>query len=171
AAHARSAQVHGRVRDGRAEGLAAVTVTLIDTEGHQRGRVRTEAGGHYRLDAPGMGHYTVMASAPGFRPDARVATVTSTDGASEDLTLVAVPRVRGTTRSTAHRPVPDAMVTVLDTAGHPIAATHTDYDGRFELDVPTEGDYTLIASGYPPAVSAVRVTKGIHTTHDIALHY
>ena len=62
------------------------------------------------------------------------------------------------------------------------AGPGTRTDGSFQIPAPAmgaytliamanlpEGDYTVIASGYPPAASRLRVTSGNPHTHDVEL--
>jgi hypothetical protein len=50
-----------------------------------------------------------------------------------------------------------------------VAIADTDDTGRYALAGLAPGDYTLIATGYPPVSSAVTVTAGTPTTHDLNL--
>jgi len=44
-------------------------------------------------------------------------------------------------------------------------------DGDYAFDDVPEGEYTIIASGYPPAASALRVGDGDQNRHDVELGY
>ena len=65
----------------------------------------------------------------------------------------------------------DARVTLLDRDGATLASTTTGPDGRYAFENLTEGDYTVIASGYPPAASTLRIEPGRQHSHDVQLGY
>jgi hypothetical protein len=65
--------------------------------------------------------------------------------------------------------VPDARITLLDGAGNVIGLTTTGDDGEYSFDDLPEGDYTVIASGYPPVASTLRVVGGEFGQHDVRL--
>ena len=69
------------------------------------------------------------------------------------------------------RYVPDARVVLLDPDGNVAAVTTTGPDGRYAFENLAESDYTVIASGYPPAASTLRVTSGQPHSHDVHLGY
>ena len=65
----------------------------------------------------------------------------------------------------------DARITVLDAAGNVVAATITGPDGTYVFDRLAAGEYTVIASGYPPVAATLRLTPGQSRPHDIRLGY
>ena len=67
------------------------------------------------------------------------------------------------------RPVADARVTLLDAAGNVVAVTDTDEEGRYSFSDLAEGEYTVIASGYPPVASTLQVTGDEYGEHDVEL--
>jgi hypothetical protein len=62
-------------------------------------------------------------------------------------------------------------VTLLDRDGATLASTTTGADGRYAFENLAEGDYTVIASGYPPAASTLRIEPGRQHSHDVQLGY
>lgn len=75
----------------------------------------------------------------------------------------------GTARSDG-RIVPDALITVIDADGKTAAVARTDIEGRYLISDLPVGDYTVVASGYPPVSSRVNLLGGA-ATHDVHLSY
>jgi hypothetical protein len=76
----------------------------------------------------------------------------------------------GTARTEGDRVVRDARITVLDAEGNVAAVARTDESGEYVLGDLPEGDYTVVASGYPPATSRLRLSGG-ESRHDVRLGY
>ena len=51
------------------------------------------------------------------------------------------------------------------------AVARTDSNGRYVVSDLPEGDYTVVASGYPPATSQVTLLGGDDAAHDVRLGY
>ncbi|MQY28686.1 MFS transporter [Nocardia aurantia] len=165
-----AAEVSGVVRSaGRGEPLPGATVTLTDAHGEVIGTVVTGDDGRYVCHGVVPGHYTLVAVAPHLRPAAATLTVPDTGLLRHDLELASMAVLAGAAWAQG-RMVPDAEVTVLDATGEPIAATRTDDLGHYLVPDLPEGDYTVVARGYPPVRSTVTVTGG-EVTHDVWLGY
>ena len=65
----------------------------------------------------------------------------------------------------------DARITVLSADGNVAAVARTDAEGRYTVSDLPEGDYTVVASGYPPATSQVNLLGGGESRHDVRLGY
>jgi hypothetical protein len=65
--------------------------------------------------------------------------------------------------------VADARVTLLDSDGNVAAVATTGPDGSYSFENLAEGDYTVIASGYPPAASRLQISSGQPHSHDVQL--
>jgi uncharacterized protein YfaS (alpha-2-macroglobulin family) len=78
-------------------------------------------------------------------------------------------RLRGVATVGDGRAVPDARITLLDRAGNVVAMTTTDDAGEYAFSDLSEGDYTVIASGYPPVASTLRMNGGETGRHDVRL--
>ena len=52
-------------------------------------------------------------------------------------------------------PLADARVTLLDAAGNVIGTATTGEDGEYAFADLTGGQYTVIATGYPPVASTL----------------
>jgi hypothetical protein len=62
-------------------------------------------------------------------------------------------------------------VTLVAPDGQVVAVATTGADGQYSFGDLAEGDYTVIASGYPPVAAALRVTAGQEAVHDVELGY
>jgi hypothetical protein len=80
-------------------------------------------------------------------------------------------RLEGTARNTAGLPVPDARVTLLDADGNVAGVAASGPDGGYWFENLPEGQYTVIATGYPPAASRLKVAGGEPHKHDVELRH
>jgi uncharacterized protein YfaS (alpha-2-macroglobulin family) len=96
-------------------------------------------------------------------------TVPTTGQCQQDVALVGGSRLRGIATVGDGRAVPDARITLLDRTGNVVAMTTTDQAGEYAFSDLPEGDYTVIASGYPPVASTLRMTGGEQGLHDVRL--
>ncbi len=111
-----------------------------------------------------------MASAAGFRPYATAVTVPDIGEAVADVQLSGAARLTGiATGGPAGNPIADARVTLVDAGGTVVGMTTTDDEGGYTFDELPEGEYTVIASGYPPVSSHQKIMAGEDGVHDIVL--
>lgn len=165
-----AAEVSGVVRSaGRGEPLPGATVTLTDADGEVIDTVVTGDDGRYLCHGVVPGHYTLVAVARHLRPAAATLTVPDTGLLHHDLELAAMAVLAGSAWADG-RAVPDAEVTVFDVTGTPIATARTDESGHYLVTDLPEGDYTVVARGYPPVHSHVTVSGG-EVGHDVWLGY
>ncbi|HEY0498740.1 MAG TPA: carboxypeptidase-like regulatory domain-containing protein [Kutzneria sp.] len=161
----------GLVHSAGGAPVPSAAVTLADGRGEVVASRVTGADGGYSFDDLVAGSYTLAVSAPALRPVAMTVTVPATGRVTQDVELAGGARVRGVVRTNGSgRPV-EARVTLVDTAGTVIAATSTETDGSYVFEDVPEGDYTIIATGYPPAASALRIGGGNQGRHDIELSF
>ena len=59
----------------------------------------------------------------------------------------------------------------MDAAGNVVATATTGEDGAYAFTDLDAGDYTVIASGYPPVATALTVTGRGVDDYDIELHH
>jgi uncharacterized surface anchored protein len=88
-----------------------------------------------------------------------------------DVELSGSVLLAGTARTEEDKIVPDARITVLDAEGNVAAVARTDAGGRYVVSDLPQGDYTVVASGYPPATSQVSLAGGTEANHDVRLGY
>ncbi|WP_352231442.1 MFS transporter [Actinomadura sp. NBRC 104425] len=159
----------GTVRDSAGAPVEGAMVVVTDVRGEVVGSARTAADGGYALRDIVAGAYTVAVSAEGHRPVALQVEVAGSGATRLDVELRPGVQVRGTVRNRAGEPVAEASVTLLDGAGTVVAHMITGPDGEYAFTDLTGGQYTVIASGYPPVATAVTLTGDGPDGHDIEL--
>jgi predicted MFS family arabinose efflux permease len=159
-----------RGADGSRTGGA--TLMLTDAAGDLIISRRTgEDGTHTFRDLP-TGPLTLAVNAVGHRPAALSITVEGHGTTRAEIELHPAVRLTGTVRAwSTDSPLADARVMLMDGAGNVVATADSDPEGSFAFADLDAGEYTLIASGYPPVASAVRVDGRIDSRHDVQLGY
>ncbi|WP_031071710.1 MFS transporter [Streptomyces sp. NRRL S-118] len=116
------------------------------------------------------GAVTVAVNADGYRPLALPVEIGSQGVTRIEAPLEAGARLQGTVRAGAERrPLADARVTLVDAAGNVVATVTTGEDGAYGFADLNAGEYTVIATGYPPVAGALTVTGHGLDGHDIEL--
>jgi EmrB/QacA subfamily drug resistance transporter len=161
----------GRVHTADGLPVREAAVTLTDVRGEVVAATRSGREGSYVIDELVAGDYTLAASAPACRPAALPVSVQASRETRQDIELAGGAVLRGTVRATGGRPVEDARVTLLDAAGNVVDTVTTRIDGIFRFVDLASGEYTVIASGYPPVATVLKVTGGGRTEHDLQLGY
>jgi len=154
---------------GTSAPLAGVTVTLADLRGEVVATSSTGETGRYAIEDLAPGRYTLALSAPSRQPAALQVDVADGEETTLDAELQPGARVEGIAHTASGGTVPDARVTLLDTDGNVAAMATTGADGKYAFENLPEGDYTVIATGYPPAASRLRLSSGQPHSHDVQL--
>ncbi|MFC8434211.1 collagen binding domain-containing protein [Streptomyces sp. NPDC057253] len=165
--------VVGRVRGAEDTPVARAAVTLISLGGRQLGRALSRPDGSYRLDAPGVGSYVLIASADGYQPQASTVVI-GPDPVTYDVLLSGTSGLLGTVRSAdTKEPVGGAVVVAADVRGEVIDTGVSGADGTFDFAALVPGQVTLAvtAAGYRPLVMPVEVATHGVTRTEIALTY
>ncbi|MFF5476560.1 MFS transporter [Streptomyces sp. NPDC012935] len=145
------------------------TVTLTNVQGEVVATTRSGREGGYVITELVAGEYTLAASASAFRPAAVPVTVKAARETRQDIELAGGALLRGTVRAGGGRPVEDARVTLLDAAGNVMDTLTTGPDGTFRFVDLSTGEYTVIATGYPPVATVLQVAGGGRTERDLQL--
>ncbi len=154
--------------DGRPVDAAMVVVT--DVRGEVLATGKTGEQGDFGFEELVSGTFTLAVNAPGYRPAALPVEVGAQGLTRVEIALQAGARVQGIVRAGAdRRPLPDARVTLVDAAGNVVATSTTGEDGAYAFTDLDAGDYTVIASGYPPVAGALTVSGPGVDGHDVEL--
>ncbi|MFJ6215816.1 MFS transporter [Streptomyces sp. NPDC092296] len=160
----------GAVRSAEGAPVADAAVVLTDGRGEVVASGHTDSDGAYDFRDLVAGDYTMAVSARAYRPAALAVSIGASGGTRQDVALTGSGTLRGTVRTSGGHPVADARVTLLDSAGTVVAAVTTSADGAFRFSDLEPGEYTVIASGYPPVATALRLEDG-HTERDLHLSH
>jgi EmrB/QacA subfamily drug resistance transporter len=167
-----TARAVGTVRTaGSGTVVAGAIVTLTDQRGEVVGATTTGPDGRYLFDELGRGGHTLVVTAPDHRPAAVTLAVADSGDTVTDVEISGAAHLAGIARGAAGRSVPDARVTLVDSSGNVVAMTTTDGEGGYAFADLPEGDYTVIASGYPPVTSRQTVAAGADQVHDVLLSH
>jgi hypothetical protein len=160
------------VRSGDGTRIAGATLILTDAFGDLLTSRRTsDDGTHTFRDLP-VGTLTLAVNALGHRPDAQSVTIDGHGTTRADVELHRAARLTGTVRAwSTDSPLADARVMLMDGAGNVVATADSDPEGGYTFADLDAGDYTLIASGYPPVASTVRVDGRLDSRHDVQLGF
>ncbi|MFJ1647153.1 MFS transporter [Streptomyces sp. NPDC088258] len=159
----------GAVRTADGTPVSDAAVTLTDVRGDVVASTRSGREGGYVISELVAGEYTLAASAPAFRPAALPVSVQASRETRQDIELAGGAVLRGTVRAGGGRPVEDARVTLLDAAGNVVDTLTTGLDGTFRFVDLSSGEYTVIAAGYPPVATVLRMAGGGRTERDLLL--
>ncbi|MBV8932958.1 MAG: carboxypeptidase regulatory-like domain-containing protein, partial [Kutzneria sp.] len=151
--------------------IPKATVTLANARGQVVGTHSTDPAGGYQFTQLAAGDYTLVVSAASYQPAALPLTVTDTGLNTQDVELVGQASLHGVAKATDGQPVANARVALLDETGGVVAVATTGPTGEYDFGDLSEGDYTVIASGYPPVASPLRVSAGEEASHDVELGY
>jgi EmrB/QacA subfamily drug resistance transporter len=114
------------------------------------------------------GTVTIAVNAAGHRPLALPVEVGGTGVTRIDVELNSGSQVQGTVRA-AGRTLNEARVTLIDAAGNVVATSTTGEDGAYAFTDLDGGEYTVIATGYPPVATHLTVQGSGVDGHDIEL--
>ncbi|QNP68899.1 MFS transporter [Streptomyces roseirectus] len=155
-----------RAADGGAP-VAGAVVIVTDVRGDVLATTRTDGLGEFALTDLVPGAVTVAVNSPKHRPLALPVEIAGNGVTRVDVELRPGAHVRGTVRG-AGLPLGDARVTLVDAAGNVVATTTTGSDGAYAFSDLDSGEYTVIATGYPPRATGVSLAGDIDG-HDIEL--
>ncbi|MBF6512533.1 MFS transporter [Nocardia farcinica] len=152
-------------------GVGGAMVVLTDVRGEVVATTATAADGHYAFGDLVGGSYALTVTAPNYRPVANSVTVTDGEQTTADVVLQSGAQLTGVVRSAnLGVAVPDARVTLLNSGGAVVGAATTDIDGNYTFTDLPDGEYTVIATGYPPVATSLQLS-GETSTHDVELGY
>lgn len=152
------------------EPVKGAMVIVTDVRGDLLSTGTTVADGTFFIDELVPGPATVAVNAEGFRPHAVPIEIGATGVTRIEVEMVTGARLTGVVRS-AFGPLADARVTLVDAAGNVAGTATTGPDGAYAFADLDSGDYTVLATSYPPAAGAVSLTGHGVDGHEIVLSH
>ncbi|MEU8627317.1 MFS transporter [Streptomyces sp. NPDC048669] len=145
-------------------------IIVTDVRGDVLATGKSGEAGEFAFGELIPGAVTVAVNAAGFRPMALPVEVGGQGVTRVDAALRSGALVQGVVRAgSGLRPLPDARVTLIDAAGNVIANSTTGEDGAYAFADLDAGEYSVIATGYPPVAGALTVAGRGIDGHDIEL--
>ncbi|MEU6770905.1 DHA2 family efflux MFS transporter permease subunit [Streptomyces sp. NPDC046759] len=162
----------GTVRDA-AEGspLPGALLVATDVRGEVVSSGTSAADGAFELTDLVPGSYTLVVNAPGHRPAALPVDVTPGTADPCEIRLEPGARLHGVVSAAGGRPLDDAKVILLDSAGNVVGTALTGADGAYGFTDLDGGEYTVIAGGYAPVAASVRMDGSGITDFDLELSH
>ncbi|MFL3869789.1 MFS transporter [Streptomyces griseobrunneus] len=147
-------------------------VIVTDVRGDVLATGTSGGAGEFAFGELVPGSVTVAVNAAGFRPLALPVEIGGQGVTRVEAALRAGALVRGTVRAgAALAPLADARVTLIDAAGNVVATATTGEDGAYAFTDLDAGEYSVVATGYPPVAGAVTVTGTGIDGHDVELSH
>ncbi|MFD5026154.1 MFS transporter [Streptomyces sp. NPDC058373] len=143
-------------------------VIVTDVRGDVLATGASDEAGAFAFTELVPGAVTVAVNAEGHRPAALPVEVGATGVTHVEVALHTGARVQGVVRA-AGGPLAGVRVTLVDAAGNVVATRTTAEDGAYGFADLDGGEYTVIATGYPPVATAVSLSGPGTDGHDIEL--
>ncbi|MEW2622037.1 MFS transporter [Streptomyces sp. NPDC048106] len=143
-------------------------VIVTDVRGDLLATGTTGEPGDFSFAELVPGAVTVAVSATGYRPRALPVEVGGIGVTRVEIDLDSGAQLQGVVRA-PHGPLTDARVTLVDAAGNVVGTATTGTDGAYAFTDLSTGEYTVIATGYPPVATALSVVGDGVDDHDIEL--
>ncbi|MEU6766379.1 MFS transporter [Streptomyces sp. NPDC046853] len=156
-----------RASDGKLP-VAGAMVIVTDVRGDVLATGLTGEQGEFTFAELVPGQVTIAVNAAGHRPMALPVEVGAVGVTRVEVELNSGSQVLGTVRAKGG-PLNDARVTLVDAAGNVVATATTGSDGAYAFSDLDSGEYTVIATGYPPVATGLTVAGEGVGDHDIEL--
>ncbi|MDX2556358.1 MFS transporter [Streptomyces stelliscabiei] len=154
--------------DGTGRAVRDAMVVVTDVRGDVLAGGLTGEQGEFAFGELVPGAVTVAVNAAGFRPRALPVEVGGTGVTRIEIDLETGARLQGVVRGPGGV-LADARVTLVDAAGNVVGSATTGADGAYAFTDLDGGEYTVIATGYPPVATALTVAGPGVDGHDIEL--
>lgn len=165
-----AAGLAGEVREEKGdEPVPGALVVATDVTGEIVASGVAGQDGSFAFGDLAPGSYTLAVTAERHRPSALQVEVGTGDRNWYEVRLTHGAQVRGTVRTVHGSPVDDARVTLLDPAGNVVGTATSGQDGAYAFTDLDSGEYTVIASGYPPVATPLRLEAAGDGEFDIEL--
>ncbi|MEU0451943.1 DHA2 family efflux MFS transporter permease subunit [Streptomyces sp. NPDC006129] len=145
-------------------------VIVTDVRGDLLATQVTGGQGEFSFGELVPGTVTVAVNAAGFRPRAVPVEIGAGGATRIEVDLDFGAHLQGVVRA-PHGPLADARVTLVDAAGNVVGTAVTAADGAYAFTDLDSGEYTVIATGYPPVATALTVSGRGVDGHDVELSH
>lgn len=150
--------------------VSGARVVLTAADGEVVHTTTTGKDGRYAFEALVAGSHTVVVNEDAHRLNAMAVQIPDTGQTACDIVLLPAAALVGTVRAAANgHGIGNARMTLLDNLGNEVAAADTDQDGNYRLTGLASGDYTLIATGYPPVAHSLHINGDGLIEHNVEL--
>ncbi|MFD7815373.1 MFS transporter [Streptomyces sp. NPDC059785] len=150
--------------------VGGAMVIVTDVRGDVLATGATGEQGEFTFAELVPGAVTVAVNAAGHRPMALPVEVGGTGVTRIEVELSSGAQVQGVVRAPGG-PLGDARVTLVDAAGNVVGTARTGADGAYAFADLDSGEYTVIATGYPPVATSLTVNGRGVDSHDIELSH
>lgn len=143
-------------------------VGVTDVRGDLLATRTTGEQGEFDFAELPPGPVTLAVNADGHRPRALPVEIGGTGVTRIEVDLDSGARLQGVVRAPSG-PLADARVTLVDAAGNVVGTATTGTDGAYAFTDLAVGEYTVIATGYPPTATALTLNGRAVDDHDVEL--
>lgn len=149
--------------------LHGAVVSMLRMDGEHIDWSRVDNDGAYTVVLPGPGHYVVVCSADGWKPESDVMEFADLH-AEQRLRLSARLTLSGSVTS-AGQPLRQGLVLVTRLSGETVASVRSDDAGHYEMTLPPAGRYVLTVVDVPAAqtISRAVLVGSASSTVDVDL--
>ncbi|MEV7835513.1 MFS transporter [Streptomyces subrutilus] len=148
--------------------VVGAMVIVTDVRGDVLATGTTGEQGEFTFADLVPGYVTIAVNAAGHRPTALPVEVGGAGVTRVEVELTSGAQLQGVVRAPGG-PLGDARVTLVDAAGNVVATARTGADGAYAFTDLNGGEYTVIATGYPPVATALTLSGRGVDGHDIEL--
>ncbi|WP_443060099.1 MFS transporter [Streptomyces sp. NBC_00444] len=152
------------------EPIGGAMVVAADVRGDVLAAGLTDTDGAFSFAELVPGQLTLAVTAAGYRPIALPVEIAPHGVTRTEVELSSGLHVQGVIQA-AGRPLNDARVTLVDAAGNVVASATTGEDGGYAFTDLDGGEYTVMATGYPPKATHLTVHGSGVESHDIELSH
>ncbi|MFI1223889.1 MULTISPECIES: MFS transporter [unclassified Streptomyces] len=150
--------------------VGGAMVIVTDVRGDVLATGASGPAGEFAFGELIPGSVTVAVNADGFRPLALPVEIGGQGVTRVEAALRSGALVQGLVRAgSARSPLADARVTLIDAAGNVVATATTGEDGAYAFTDLDAGEYSVVATGYPPVAGSLTVSGRGVDGHDIEL--